>query len=246
MPLISENIALTFFAALLILAALLAWWMGPHPEYDRGRFHTFIAILAGLGIFITFLFYYNVIQLQSQQQKLAAAQELSHINDIVLNSVLNEIQEASSIIPNFVLSITPLTNNVCCFTGTTGITGITGITGFTGCSIPVGTDPINPETCTEKMVLSYRIFSLWQDAIMLHKFINMDALAYISNFLQRSNSSQLFAQWTAAKINFDSATQSFGDLLFEYGLPITVQTPQEYVSVAQELISDPRYQAIFK
>lgn len=240
MPLISETAALIIFATIIIIAAILAWWLGPHPEYDKGSFHTFIAILAGLGVFVTFMFYYNIIQLQNQQQELAAVQEIARINDIVLNSVLDEIKYASIIIPNFVLSITPLTNNVCCFTG------IAGITGNTGCSILIGADPIDPETCTEKMVLSYRIFSLWQDIIVSSQFMSIDQTSYVSNFLQRANSDQLYAQWTALKINFGNQTQLFGDLLFEYGLPITTQTPLEYTTVAMSLIADPRYCAVFK
>lgn len=236
MVLVTPNIALGFFFLIIIISGVIAWWMGSYADYDRCSFHTFIAILAGLGVFVTFLFYYNTVQLQNQQQELAGVQELARINDSVLNSVLDEMKDASNIIPNFVISITPLTNVVCCSTGATG----TGT-----CMIEVEEDPVNPQTCTEKMVLSYRIFALWQDIVIGHKFTSYDSIAYVSNFLQRTNSTQLYFQWTVSKINFDLQTQMFGDLLFEYGLPITNQTPQEYVSVAKNLIADPRYTAIF-
>ena len=236
MVLVTPSVALAIFAVILIIAALVAWRKETYADYDKGAFHTFVAILAGLGIFVTFMFYWNVVQLQGQQQELAAIQELARINDSVLNSVLDEIQQASEIIPNFVLSITPLSNTVCCATGGTGTTG---------CTIPVGPDPVNPETCSEKMVLSYRIFSLWQDVIVSDKFINYDPVAYVANFLQRANSPQLYAQWSVAYINFNSSVQAFGNLLFEYGLPITNQTPQEYQAVANQMIADPRYKAIF-
>jgi len=169
---------------------------------------------------------------------LAAIQELARLNDSVLNSVLDEIKAASTIIPNFVLSITPLTNAVYCSTGGTGGTG------GTTCVIPVGIDPVNPQTYTEKMVLSYRIFALWQDVLVSNGFVSFNPIAYVSNFLQRSNSPQLYAQWTAIRLDFNENTQQFGDLLFEYGLPITTQTPEEYTSAAEKLIADPRYQAI--
>lgn len=236
MALVTPNIALGIFALIIIVSAVIAWRMGSYADYDKCSFHTFIAILVGLGVFVTFFFYYNVIQLQNQQQELAAVQELARINDSVLNSVLDEIKHASNIIPNFVLSITPLTNIVCCSTGGTGATGT--------CIIELGSDPVDAKTCTEKMVLSYRIFALWQDVIFSKKFTNFDDISYVANFLQRTNSPQLYAQWTAAKIDFDVKTQMFGDLLFEYGLPVTNQTPQEYVSVANLLVSDPRYQQI--
>lgn len=235
MALISETQALIFFAILLIVAVLIAWWMGTYSDYEKGSFHTFIAVLAGFAIFVTFLFYYNLIIVQNQQQQLASLQELARLNDSVLNSMLDEMKDASNIIPNFVLSITPLTNTVCC---------VTGGTGPPVCSIPVGLDPVNAQTCTEKMILSYRIFSLWQDVIASNGFNEFDPTAYISNFLQRANSPQLYAQWTVTRLDFNNTTQQFGDLLFEYGLPITIQTPEEYSATSAKLIADPRYQAI--
>lgn len=239
MALVSENLALIVFAVILIVSAIIAWWMQSFALYDKSSFHTFIAVLAGLGVFVTFMFYYNVVALQNQQQQLAAAQELARLNDSVLNSVLDSIKDASDIIPNFVLSITPLTNTVCCSTGGTAGTG-------TSCVIPVGPDPVTPQTCTEKMGLSYRIFALWQDVINSNKLIKYDPTGYVSNFLQRANSQQLFTQWSVTYIDFSADTQQFGNLLFEYGLPITIQTPQEYVATAQKLIADPRYQSLVK
>lgn len=236
MALVTPNIAVGIFILIIIISAIIAWWIGSYADYDKCSFHTFIAILAGLGVFVTFVFYFNIIQLQNQQQELAAVQELARINDSVLNSVLDEIKDASNIIPNFVTSITPLTNGICCSTGTTG---------SIVCVIEVEPDPINPQTCTEKMVLSYRIFALWQDVIISNKFINIDNISYIANFLQRANSPQLYLQWTVGRIDFDTQTQGFGDLLFEYALPITNQTPEEYVSVANKLINDPKYKALF-
>lgn len=250
MPVISESQALIFFGIILVTAILIAWWMGSYEDYDKGRFHTFIAILIGFGIFVTFLFYYNLIAIQGQQQQLASLQELARLNDSVLNSVLDEIKDASQVVPNFVLSITPLTNEICCFTGVSGTTATScAVNPGTGCvstpcAIPVGPDPVNPQTCTEKMVLSYRIFALWQDVITSSRFMGFDPTAYVTNFLQRANSPQLYAQWTASRFDFDDNTQQFGNLLFEYGLPITIQTGATYIAAAEKLIADPRYQAI--
>jgi hypothetical protein len=231
MLLITPALALIIFGIILVIAAIIGWWMNDYATYDKGSFHTFIAVFTGLGVFITFLFYLNLITLQQQQQQLAAIQEMARVNDSVLNSVLNSIVEASTIIPNFVLSITPLTNKVCCDTEE--------------CNIPVEPDPVNSQTCTEKFTLSYRIFALWQDVLVANHFIHFDPESYVSNFLQRANSKQLFEQWTVNKINFNKNTQSFGDLLFEYGLPIVIQTPEEYTKVAIQLINDPRYKDLF-
>jgi hypothetical protein len=225
MSVVTPTIALGLFVVILIIAGILAWYMNDYASYDKGSFHTFIAILAGLGVFVTFMFYFSVIELQQQQQELATIQELARVNDSLLNSVLNEMKTASEIIPNFVLSITPLTNTVC--------------------SSNAPPDPVSPQTCTEKMVLSYRIFSVWQDVIVSDRFLTMDPISYVANFLQRANSPQLEEQWSVNKLNFSSETQEFGDLLFKYGLPITNQTPAEYISTAQTLLNDPKYLSIF-
>lgn len=233
MGLVSHNQALIFFVLLIIVAIFLSWWMDGHHIYDKSRLHTFISILIGFGVLVTFLFYYNVVQLQNHQQELAATQELARINDSLFNNVLDSIRAASNNIPNFVLSITPLTNTVCCNNDTGS------------CTIAVDMDPINPQTCTEKMTLSFRIFSLWQDLIISNKFLDYDPLGYVCQFLQLANSSQLFSQWSVSKISFNLNTQIFGDLLFEYGLPITNQTPQSYSDAAKVIIDDPRYQKLF-
>ena len=194
MALITENLALLLFIIILIVAAFISWYMGSYQAYDKCSFHTFFSILAGLAIFVTFMFYYNVVLLQGQQQQLAALQELARLNDSLLNSVLDNINESTNYIPNFVTSITPLTNTACC--------SMTGTTGSIACVIEMDPDPVTPQTCGQKMVLSYRIFALWQDVIISNRFMTLDPIPYISNFLQRANSQQLYAQWLVTKLNF--------------------------------------------
>lgn len=225
MVLVSPNLALAVFVVILIVAGVVAWWMAEYSTFDTSKFHTFIVILAGLGVFVTFMFYYNVVAIQQEQQQLAALSELTRISDTMLTSMLNEILAASATIPNFVLSLTPLTNTVC--------------------SSTAPPDPVTPQTCTQKFTLSYRIFSLWQDVVVSDNFMDINPTVYVTNFLQRANSMQLYEQWTVNRLNFIGEAQQFGDLLFEYGLPITVQTSETYVQVANELVADPRFQQIF-
>ena len=219
---ITGAFALLVFGIIVIISALLAYWYDEYHDYDKGSFHSFIVILGGLSILITLLFYYSLLELQVQQQELISLQEFNRVNDMMLNSVLDAIQSSSIIIPNFVLSITPLTNE----------------------NISIGEDPINPETSTKKMTLSYRIFSLWQNLTVTTKCTEINADIYVANFLQRANSNQLYTQWLNNKLNFSLETQTFGDLLFEYGLPITTQTTEEYNKVANLLIFDPRFKQI--
>lgn len=225
MLLVTPNLALLVFIIILIIAAVVAWRMAAYGNYDASRYHTFIAILGGLGVFVTFMFYYNIVTLQQEQQQLAALAELNRLSDGLLNSILVEMKAASTIVPNFVLSLTPLTNTVC-----------------TSSAPP---DPVTPEACTEKMALSYRIFSMWQDVVLTNDFTSIDPVVYVTNFLQRANSSQLFDQWTVNRLNFVGDAQQFGDLLFEYGLPITDQVPQSYTTAANQLVNDPRFTNIF-
>lgn len=225
MLLVTPNLALLVFIVILIIAAVVAWQMAVYSSYDSSRYHTFIAILGGLGVFVTFMFYYNIVTLQQEQMAISALTQLNQLSDGLLNSILVEMKNASTIIPNFVLSLTPLTNTVC------------------NSSAPP--DPVTPEACTEKMTLSYRIFSMWQDVVLTNGFINIDPVVYVTNFLQRANSEQLFDQWTVNRLNFVGEAQQFGDLLFEYGLPITDQTPTQYTAAANALVHDSRFTDIF-
>src|SRR5207253_983436 len=99
-------------------------------------------------------------------------------------------------------------------------------------------------TCTETMTLSYKIFSLWQDVLVSNKLIGFDPITYITGFLQQANSPQLWQQWEMVRNTFSSNTQTFGDLLFKYGLPITVQTPETYADTATALMTDPIYKTL--
>ena len=237
MVLISSTLAVGALLVIVVLALLVAWWKQNYQSYDQDSIHTFIAVLTGLGVFITFLFYYNLIQLQEQQQELTAIQEASTISDTTVNGVLEAMNTASTIIPAFVLSLTPLTNTTCCPGGETG---------GTACTYTPAEDPVTPQTCTEKMTLSYRIFSLWQDVLMSNGYLQSNHESYLANFLQRANSQSLYQQWLTNRLNFAQSSQTFGDLLFEYGLPITVQTPASYIEASNRLLADPRYQSLTK
>lgn len=227
MALISETLALVLFGGVIIISIVIALWMGSYSNYDKGKFHVFISVVTGLGIVATFMFYYNVVILQNQQEELDTIQEISRIDDSVINSLLTEMNNASIIIPNFILSLSPLTTQYNC-TGT--------------CLESI--DPNTPQAATAKYVISYRIFSLWQDILISRRSVGLNRESYAYQFLQRGNSQQLYSIWTLIKFNFASATQNFGDLIFEYALPITDQTQETYKSVADKLLDDPRYQKI--
>jgi len=227
MALISQEFGILVFLVLVILAIVVACWYEKYEVYDKGTFHIFVSVFCSIGVIITFLFYYNLLALQNQEQQLETVQELSRINVSMLDNMLNSINEMSTIIPNFIVSLNPL--NVYCPTGTTGC---------------ISEDPINPKTVTARSTLSQQIFSHWQDVILSNKIKHFDPVSYISNFLQKANSQQLYEEWKLNKINFMQSTQIFGDLLFEYGLKIINQTPEEYQQTASRLSLDPRYTSL--
>lgn len=222
---ITPTFALGIFAIILVISGIIAWQMKDYSNYDRGSFHTFISVLMGLGVFVTFMFYYAIVEENQQDRNLAAVQQLSTINAGLINSVLKEVNNAAPFIPNFVASINPLTMN---------------------CAL-LPNDPCTTEANAYRATLSFRIFSVWQDNVISKKFLGTyDSTAYICNFLQRANSKQLFDIWSKTYINFTSETQVLGNLLFEYALPIVVQEAHIYEETALALIQDPRYQSIFK
>lgn len=225
--------ALVLLFIIIAVAVLSAIWFEPYSHFDGSSFHTFIAVLGGLGIFVTFLFYYNVVELQQQQQQLMAVQELSRINDTLIDNLLNKMKEASSVIPNFVASLTPLSSLGCC-------------SGVTGCPPENPPDPIDTRACTLKSNLSYAVFNIWQDVIGSNEFTSENIAGYVASFLQYANSPQLYTEWNYMWLNFSLKAQTFGNLLFQFALPITEQTVANYQKVAQELINTETFQSLIK
>lgn len=221
MVLVTPGVALILFGTILVVSIGLAWWMGTFRSYDSSTFHTFIAILGGLGVFITFMFYYSVVELQQLQYATATSQEFARINVSIQNTMLNDVKDAVLIIPNFVASIQPLTPY--CVTKP---------------------DPKTEEAITKENVLSSRIFGIWQDVMIANANVRVNCTPYINLFLQQANSKQLYQVWQRSYLNYECRTIEFGDLLFKYGLPIREQTPESYMDAAQELIRDPTYLAL--
>lgn len=224
--LVTENLAILVFLGIFIIALISARYFNDFEAFETHKLHTFLIVFGGLGAIITFLFYYNVLVLQSQQQASNQVDLIARLNTSIFNNLLEAMNEAALVAPKFILSLTTLTNQTCC-------------------GIDNTTEMCNPVACTKTMTLSYRIFSLWQDYIHIHDLIPVNEQSYICNFLQRANSSLLYEQWLLSKLNFDKDTEIFGDLLFSYGLPITLQIPKSYEDAAQALIQDPIYKNLF-
>jgi hypothetical protein len=229
--LLSQNITLIIFIVLIVGAAIISFAYRSYIKYDKGSIHIFFSILTGLGVIVTFMFYYNLVELQWQQQQLIELQEANRIDTSLSENVLKEIKKASLIIPNFIHSLHPLTNTLC-------------NDGVTSCLVSLAEDPTTVETHTLKMIVSCNIFSSWKDMITTNKVISLSPKAYVADFLQKASSKQLYAQWMVAKINYNTHVQQFGDLLFEYASNIIEQTPNAYEKAAETLVLDPRFTSI--
>jgi heme/copper-type cytochrome/quinol oxidase subunit 4 len=216
---ITPWVALIVFALIIVFSVVIAFYMQSYKNFDKSRIRVFTATLAGLGIIVTMLFYYSIVSVQQQQQQLTTIQETARIFNDVNNTILNEIKESSEFIPNFTSSILPLIL----------------------CNIDLEPDQYTSSNCTRKYILSYKIFTVWQDVGLSQCFIQVEPEAYISGFLQQANSIQLFEQWKVINLNFNNKTKRLGALLFEYGLSIEEQTKEEYIKTANKLIKDTRF-----
>lgn len=171
------------------------------------------------------MFYYALVSSDLEIQELQMSREVSRINNGITNMILDEIEKSSLIIPNFILSITPLTSPAP--------------------QLHTTIDPVNPQTYTARMTLSTRIFMIWEYVLISKQLTKNDEASYITDFLQRANSKQLYELWKVSKINYNDTTQIYGDLLFEYGLKISEQQPEHYSLSAKQLLDDNRYQQLF-
>lgn len=219
MAVLTPIAACLVFAALLVVAAAITF--ATTQSDGKSRVQIFITTLASLGIFVTFMFYYNIVAIQQDQQRLAVIEQTRSINASVLETYLGEVRKSAPIIPAFTLELMPLAP---CSAATAP-----------------GPDPVTAATCIEKFVLSYKIFAIWQDYIMSNSYIYVDPHAYVNSFLQRASSRQLEEMWLQLRGDFDSDAVGFGDLLFEYAGRIQDRTPEAFLSASHSLVKDPRY-----
>lgn len=221
MGLITPGLVISVFLIILIVCILLANLVKAN-KHRQSQLGLFLLALSGLSVIITLLFYYSVIDLQQQQGIIATIQETQSINTQILNNVYNTFVASSAVIPNFVSLLNPLTP----------------------CNQSAPPDTDSYQACLERSTLSHRIFVTWQDVMTSSTYIRYEWIPILSGFLQWANSPQLFIYWNLLYIDFTENAQAFGNLLFEYGLPITEQVPISYSEAAEKMFNDPRFRAI--
>lgn len=126
-----------------------------------------------------------------------------------------EIRKASAVAPNFTLSLLPLST---CY------------------SEGLSDDEDTPEACTERYIVSYKIFNIWQNFLQGSYFIRTAYDGYITNFLQRAHSQPLRKIWETCRYDFDNNTRIFGDTLFELSADIKKNNAKAYSKVATRYV----------
>jgi hypothetical protein len=224
MVLVSANLALGIFLVILTVGAIAAHHFSNYDSFDKHWFHTFVAVVSGLGVFVTFLFYYNVVGLQHEGQKLQTIEQVSHFSDLMVNGYLAAVRRAIEVVPQFIYSLHPL---------------------VTPPDLPP--DPDTPIAWAERSAVCYQIFSLWQEAVTSHRYLTeqLGETPFLTQFLHRCRSSWLREEWDRVKYMFSPTTQALGALLFRYSATVTEQTPTAYAAAAVLLEQDPEFRKLF-
>jgi len=162
------------------------------PEtYGKSRAKVFLLILSGLSIFITFLFYYAVVRLQHQEQKLSVIEKTFDLHQALNTDLPTSIQAARLAAPAFVQSLHPfIPNNL-------------------SEQDPDLDDPLTVD------LLAKKIFTIWEQVALTQDFLDLDHAAFGFQMLQYARSPRLFTVWNHhLKQSVSKEAQQYGDLIF--------------------------------
>jgi len=231
---VTPNIAILIIIILVVVVLTITYFSNP-ATFREGKASVFFAALAGLGIFVIFFYYYTLVAVYARQQQMAITQETNDVNAQIINVVNQNMIATAGLDPGFVCSINPLMpcpecNNY-----------MTDDQNNEHDNTKSASDVV---TCVSKSVLSFNIFSVWRTTLYSNDFTNGNALPYVTRYIQQANSEQLYVYWRLMRIDFGKNAQTFGDLLFEYGLPVKTKTSQAFVCAANKLIDDPRFSCL--
>ena len=180
--------------------------------FGKSYLRTFTSVLIALGIFITFAFYFSVIELQQEQQRLSIVNQTARLNEHV-TGLYEAIKENYTYIPHFASSLIPLSGPTL-----------------------TSADPLTPETQLRIYTLAQRVFTIWEEVELATGFLDFDPAAYIARFLQCATSVQLQTQWLMQRLHFSSSVQRFGDTLFEHAAQIQQHDVDAYQTQAQRVV----------
>lgn len=202
---------------LIVIIAIVISAFSHGTNYDSSKVKIFIAVLTGLGIFVTFFFYYNVVALQYQQQSIMYYDRVQVLDESFIDSYLKSVEEYKDQCPEIINQMYPCQK----------------------WNLQGKDDKVLQFT------LATRAYILWKDYVQYHEYVEQtgNAESYVCIFLQQCNSSILADIWKDSKYNYSDTCIKFSELLFEY-TPKT-EDINDYINASKKLVSDPRYNGLF-
>lgn len=107
---VTPTTAILVFLLIVLMALWIAIYCNP-ITFDDSRIRVFLVALVSLAIIMTVLFYYGTLQLAVSQQQTTLLSQTTVLGNDVLNGVLVEIEASVAVIPEFALSLLPLSNH---------------------------------------------------------------------------------------------------------------------------------------
>lgn len=215
MVFVTNEVVLIVFAIVITVAVAAAFMISP-GTYDQSRWKVFIITVAGLGILLTVMFYYAVINIQYTQNELLFIKENVQMMTTV-NEVVDKISKGMDKDSSLASELTPLE---CEGKGKSKEKSENGY----------------------QYSLSQSIFSTWQLTTLERRYVSLQEEAYMYLFLQWASSRKLRKQWSTLKLAYTERTRMLGDLLFSHAPK--VHTVAEFEKAVASLITLPRYKSI--
>jgi hypothetical protein len=216
------NPMITFIIFIILIAVSIVFALQYQRSADYfhiSRLNIFISLLTGIGVIVTLLLYYALVTSILKQNEYIVIDDLNNFYTKSYETVPNMITTATSKIPRFVASITPL-------------------------RIANTITVLEIEDDSIQRSLSLLIFDTWRSLLALKIPNGVDLDSWLVYQLQFCNSPLLYEYWKLLQINYGANIRTLGNLLFEYGLPITNQIPDSYVMAGKALLKDNRIKAI--
>lgn len=188
MGLITQTNFSIIIVIVVLIALLVSIYMKNYSVYKKSWIHTFITIVAELGILIAFIFYFASLESINQKDDIESKREISELNKLIYITIPEKIMQSSNTCPHFSNSLNNINN-----------------------------EKIEDEQQTHnRILLSNLIFSSWKRFLLFSSYIKKESNfeGYVNIFLKWGKNSTLKTQWENTKKTFDFKTIAFGDAIF--------------------------------
>lgn len=247
---VSPFILIAVYVAIITLALYMTYTTSDYSKFEGGRLRIFLAVVGGLGTLVTFLFYYNLVQIQNTQAERDMDAGRVALDKRLSDYLVDEVKDATPIVPTFVRSLSRLTCEL-------------------DPPIPEGIDEYTLEAMAMKLALSSKIFYTWDAFISDRRSSGQEwsnAYVYLAAFLQQACSAPLEEYWRELNPTMRLQTRKLGGLLFARAKTIgqlggeissggtdhargacaMMPNSKSFIKAAQDLAQDPEYIALIR